>query len=85
MYKIGRKPSYCAPECCSYPENPCSACADVMGKVEICGDGVRAALAEIFMVGGCVDLQLQIEVDATCGHVDRIVLRAKGDAVADMT
>lgn len=79
------RPSRCNSECSPNVHDDCMVNADILGGIEIVGDGVRAALAELFMTGGCVDLDLTIEIEANCGQVDKILLKANGIAVADMT
>lgn len=70
---------------CKYEPDTCVVDAGILGNIEIVGHGIRAALAELFIAGGCIDLQLAIEVKAECGEVDKITLKAEGLAVADMT
>lgn len=62
-----------------------SSC-EVMGIAKACieieGEGIRAALAELFIAGGEVDLQIKIKCSAECGQIEKITLVGVADAVA---
>lgn len=65
-------------------DGSCVANANYVAGIEILGENLRAALAELFMVGGTLELGLVIEVTADCGEIEKIVLKADGECVAKM-
>lgn len=62
-------------KCC---KKKCAVDAETYGKMEICGEGIREALAELFCCGGTVEMKVCMEVDPECGCVDRIIIKGEG-------
>lgn len=67
---------------CGVCNNTCVVKGEVVGEIEIGGEGVRGMLAEIFLAGGTIDLALAIDVASECGSEDRVMIGAEGEAIA---
>lgn len=70
---------------CPCPKDNDSSCevnAKAEATIEIAGDGVRAALAELFIAGGELELAIKVKCDTECGAMEKITLVGDCDCVA---
>lgn len=56
--------------------------ADIGAEICIEGEGIRAMLAEMFLTGGALNLELGVAIGSECGQMDKVTLAAEGTATA---
>lgn len=73
---------YCKPNCSPHKpvKNTCVAQGKVGAEIVLEGEGLRGMLAEIFLLGGHVDLELGVDIESECGEEDYVCLVAEGCA-----